>query len=138
MTAAIAATSGLFAKKVKFQVNMTGKMISPNGVHIAGNFQKDAGASDNWKPSETKMTNGGSGDIYSVVVNIPAKNAVVAEEEIIVELTQNEQSITIATEQGDAELVVQEVVELTVDLSGTAEKTQGGEEPDTIQDTSES
>jgi hypothetical protein len=72
MTAAIAATSGLFAKKVKFQVDMTGKTISPNGVHIAGNFQKAAGASDNWKPSETAMTNGGSGNIYSVVVDIPA------------------------------------------------------------------
>lgn len=73
MTAALAATSGLFAKKVKFQVDMTGKTISANGVHIAGNFQKAAGASDNWKPSETPMTNGGSGNIYSVVVDIPAK-----------------------------------------------------------------
>jgi hypothetical protein len=72
MSVALAATSGLFAKKVKFQVDMTGKTISPNGVHIAGNFQKAAGASDNWKPNETAMTNGGSGNIYSVVVDIPA------------------------------------------------------------------
>lgn len=73
MTAAIAATTGLFAKKVKFQVDMTGKTISSNGVHIAGNFQKAAGASDNWKPGETPLSNGGSGNIYSVVVDIPAK-----------------------------------------------------------------
>lgn len=73
ITAAMAIMSGLFAKKVKFQVDMTGKTISSNGVHIAGNFQKAAGASDNWKPSETPMTNGGSGNIYSVIVDIPAK-----------------------------------------------------------------
>ena len=73
MTAAMVTMSGLFAKKVKFQVDMTGKTISSNGVHIAGNFQKAAGASDNWKPSETAMTNGGSGNIYSVIVDIPAK-----------------------------------------------------------------
>lgn len=73
MTAAMAATSGLFAKKVKFQVDMTGKTISPNGVHVAGNFQAAAGASGDWKPSETALSNGGSGNIYSVVVDIPAK-----------------------------------------------------------------
>ncbi|MFA9214091.1 MAG: T9SS type A sorting domain-containing protein [Candidatus Methylacidiphilales bacterium] len=72
MTAAIAATSGLFAKKVKFQVDMTGKTISPNGVYVAGNFQKAAGASSDWKPSATKLSNGGSGNIYSVIVDIPA------------------------------------------------------------------
>jgi hypothetical protein len=64
--------SGVYAKYVKFQVDMTGKTISANGLHVAGNFQGAAGATGDWKPSETTLTNGGSGDIYSVVVNIPA------------------------------------------------------------------
>jgi mRNA-degrading endonuclease toxin of MazEF toxin-antitoxin module len=72
---AIAALTSAEAKKVKFQVDMTGQTISPNGVHVAGNFQAAAGASGNWKPGETALSNGGSGNIYSVIVDIPA-NAV--------------------------------------------------------------
>jgi len=71
-TASLALFSGVYAKYVKFQVDMTGKTISANGLHVAGNFQGAAGATGDWKPSETTLTNGGSGDIYSVVVNIPA------------------------------------------------------------------
>ncbi len=62
---AIATLGVVQAKKVKFQVDMTGKTISANGVHVAGSFQ-------GWSPSATPMTNGGSGDIYSVIVDIPA------------------------------------------------------------------
>ena len=72
-TAALGLFSGVYAKKVKFQVDMTGKTISSNGLHIAGNFQAAAGASGDWMPAATAMTNGGSGNIYSVIVNIPAK-----------------------------------------------------------------
>lgn len=71
-TAALAMFTGAFAKKVKFQVDMTGQTVSANGVHVAGNFQAAAGASGDWKPNETTMSNGGSGNIYSVVVDIPA------------------------------------------------------------------
>ncbi|MCU0422517.1 MAG: T9SS type A sorting domain-containing protein [Bacteroidia bacterium] len=70
MTAALGLFTGAFAKKVKFQVDMTGQTVSSNGVHIAGNFQQEAGASGNWKPNETRLTNGGSGNIYSVVVDV--------------------------------------------------------------------
>lgn len=73
ITAALGIFSGVYAKKVKFQVDMTGKTVSPNGVHIAGSFQKAAGAPDDWQPGATALSNGGSGDIYSVVVDIPAK-----------------------------------------------------------------
>ena len=48
MTAAMAATSGLFAKKVAFLVDMTGQTVSPNGVHVAGNFQ-------GWNPSTSVL-----------------------------------------------------------------------------------
>jgi len=49
-TAALAMFTGAFAKKVKFQVDMTGQTVSANGVHVAGNFQAAAGASGDWKP----------------------------------------------------------------------------------------
>jgi hypothetical protein len=62
---ALAALNYAEAKKVKFQVDMTGKTISPNGVHVAGSFQ-------GWNPSATALSNGGSGNIYSAVVDIPA------------------------------------------------------------------
>lgn len=44
----MAATSGLFAKKVAFLVDMTGQTVSPNGVHVAGNFQ-------GWNPSTSVL-----------------------------------------------------------------------------------
>lgn len=70
---ALAVLGSAEAKKVKFQVDMTGKTISPNGVHIAGNFQAAAGVSaGDWQPGATALTNGGSGNIYSVIVDIPA------------------------------------------------------------------
>lgn len=72
MAAALGVFTGVYAKKVKFQVDMTGQTVGANGVHIAGDFQKAAGAPDNWQPGATTMSNGGSGNIYSVMVDIPA------------------------------------------------------------------
>ncbi len=72
-TAALGVFSGVYAKKVKFQVDMTGQTVGTNGVHIAGDFQKAAGAAGDWDPAATAMSNGGSGNIYSVIVDIPAK-----------------------------------------------------------------
>lgn len=69
---AIAALTSAEAKKVKFQVDMTGQTVGQNGVHVAGDFQEAAGAGGNWQPGATALTNGGSGNIYSVIVDIPA------------------------------------------------------------------
>ncbi len=44
-----------------FSVDMTGKTVSPNGVHIAGNFQ-------NWDPAATPLTNNGNG-IWSKTIS---------------------------------------------------------------------
>jgi len=71
-TAALGMFSGAFAKKVRFQVDMTGTAVSSNGVHVAGDFQSEAGASGDWKPNETPLTKVGSSEIYAVVVDIPA------------------------------------------------------------------
>ena len=62
------------AKKVKFSVDMTGQTLTPNGIHVTGDFQIAAGfGGNNWdcgvmelmkEPSDT--------NIYSIVVDIPA------------------------------------------------------------------
>lgn len=49
---------------VTFKVDMAGQAVSPNGVHIAGNFQ-------NWSPSATAMTLL-SGTVYSYTTTVVA------------------------------------------------------------------
>ncbi len=68
-------SGGLMAQyNVTFQVDMTGQTINTDGVHVAGDFQQAAGASGNWIPSATTMTQVGATNIYAVTVNIPAGN----------------------------------------------------------------
>lgn len=63
----------VFAKKVKFAVDMTGQTVSPNGVHISGDFQTVAGFSGgDWNSATCAMLQEGSSEIYSIVVDIPA------------------------------------------------------------------
>ncbi len=38
-------TTSVFAKKIKFSVDMSNETVSPNGVHIMGDFQTVAGFS---------------------------------------------------------------------------------------------
>lgn len=52
--------AGSTAFNVTFQVDMTGKTVNVNGVHVAGNF-------NSWDPSANKMTHQGN-NIYSVTV----------------------------------------------------------------------
>lgn len=61
------------AKKVKFAVDMDTFAISPNGVHVTGDFQALAGyPGGDWTSNETVCTQEGTTTIYSVVVDIPA------------------------------------------------------------------
>lgn len=55
---------------VTFRVDLGTTTVSPNGVHVAGDFQMAAGAAANWDPAATSLTNV-SGSIYEVQVNIP-------------------------------------------------------------------
>ncbi len=67
--------SGLFAKKVKFSVNMTGQVVVDSlGVHVTGDFQTAAGfAGGNWIPNTATMTQEvADTNIYSIIVDIPA------------------------------------------------------------------
>lgn len=63
----------LFAKKVKFACDMTGIAINVTGMHISGDFQTVAGfAGGDWNSASTPLTQEGTSDIYSIVVDIPA------------------------------------------------------------------
>lgn len=68
----IFAVTNASAKKVKIAVDMTGQIISAFGVHVVGDFQEAAGYPLNWDPAATTLTQEGSTDIYSIIVNIPA------------------------------------------------------------------
>lgn len=71
------AISGLIqtaeAKKVKFGVDMAGQVVSPNGVHVTGDFQTIAGfPGGDWNSASTLLSNETGTDIYSIVVDLPA------------------------------------------------------------------
>ena len=62
----------LQAKKVKFAVDLTGLTISPNGVHVGGDFQVLAGYPADFESNTTVLTQEGTTDLYSIVIDIPA------------------------------------------------------------------
>ncbi|MEO1449974.1 MAG: T9SS type A sorting domain-containing protein, partial [Bacteroidota bacterium] len=55
--------------EVTFRVDMNGETVGMNGVHIAGNFQDEAGFPGDWQPGATEMTDEG-GLVYAVTVKI--------------------------------------------------------------------
>lgn len=65
-------TTFAVAKKLKFSVDMSEQTVSPNGVHVMGDFQIAAGYIADWEPGITKMLQEGSTSIYSVTVDVPA------------------------------------------------------------------
>jgi hypothetical protein len=68
----ILATSGLFAKKIKFAVDMGTYTINPTGIHLISNFQGILGLpGGDWTPNTLTLTLE-SGTIYSAIVDIPA------------------------------------------------------------------
>src|SRR5437868_4873019 len=73
LVAALFLSTTVFAKKVKFAVDMTGDTINVTGMHIGGDFQTAAGfAGGDWMPNTTPLTQEGVTDIWSIVVDIPA------------------------------------------------------------------
>lgn len=63
--------TSVFAKKVKFAVDMRNQTVNATGVHIVGDFQEAAGLGTNFGVL-SPMTQEGSSTIYSIVVDIPA------------------------------------------------------------------
>ncbi|TAE51915.1 MAG: T9SS C-terminal target domain-containing protein [Bacteroidetes bacterium] len=64
---------GLSAQNVDvtFRVDMTGLTVAPVGVHIAGDFQSEAGLPGDWQPNTLKLDSLG-GNLYAKTVSIPA------------------------------------------------------------------
>ncbi len=54
---------------ITFRVDMNFQTVSPNGVHIAGNF--GSAGYPQWSPSGIAMTDGNSDGVYEVTLTIP-------------------------------------------------------------------
>lgn len=65
-------SSGVYAKKIKFAVDMGTHTISPNGIHVMGDFQIAAGYTANLDPGSISLTQEGTTTIYSAILNVPA------------------------------------------------------------------
>ena len=63
--------TSVFAKKVKFAVDMRNQTVNATGVHIVGDFQEAAGLGTNFGVM-SPMAQEGSSTIYSIIVDIPA------------------------------------------------------------------
>ena len=50
---------------------MSNETISSQGIHIAGDFQSEAGFGGDWNPSTTPLSDGNGDDIFEVTVDIP-------------------------------------------------------------------
>lgn len=64
-------TSAVYGSKVTFQVDMSNETVSGDGVHIAGSFQAADGASADWQPGETMLTDPDQDGIYTYTADIP-------------------------------------------------------------------
>ncbi len=61
------------AKKVKFSVDMTGEVISTQGIHVAGDFQQQIGNPKNWLYGATTLKRETADtNIYSIIVDLKA------------------------------------------------------------------
>jgi len=69
--ACIFGLSSIAQVDVTFQVDMNGETVSPNGLHVAGNWQDDAGLPGEWDPSTAEMTDGDGDGIYEYTATVP-------------------------------------------------------------------
>ncbi len=67
----LAMVSGLAQNSVSFNVNMSNLAISPNGVHVAGNWQFEAGLPSDWEPNTALMTDDDMDSIYTYSCVLP-------------------------------------------------------------------
>ena len=68
--AALFCTAAIAQIPVTFRVDMSDQTVSPNGVHVAGDWQAAAGFADDWQPGLSEMTDAGGG-IYELDVVVP-------------------------------------------------------------------
>src|SRR5690554_6089379 len=68
---AIFGLSAIAQVSVTFQVNMNGQTVSPEGVHVAGDFQAAAGFAGDWDPATSELTDADLDGIYTLTVDLP-------------------------------------------------------------------
>jgi len=56
---------------VTFRVDMNGETVSDNGLHVAGDWQDDAGLPGEWQPNTAEMTDGDGDGIYEYTATVP-------------------------------------------------------------------
>jgi hypothetical protein len=57
--------------EVTFLVNMTNETVNPNGVHVAGNWQSEAGLPSDWEPFTAQMTDDDNDGVYAYTCLLP-------------------------------------------------------------------
>ena len=58
-------------QEVIFQVDMQNETVSPNGVHVAGNWQSEAGLPNDWEPYTAMMEDDDGDGIYTFTCVLP-------------------------------------------------------------------
>jgi hypothetical protein len=58
-------------QEVVFQVNMQNQTVGPEGVHVAGNWQSEAGLPEDWQPNTATMTDDDGDGIYTYTCTLP-------------------------------------------------------------------
>ena len=56
---------------VTFRVDMIHENVSPKGVHIAGDFQSEAGFGSDWDPAATELFDNDGDKVYETTVSLP-------------------------------------------------------------------
>lgn len=59
------------ATQVTFRVDLSEQVVSPLGVHIAGDFQSVAGFGSDWNPSSTPLSVSGFSSVYEITIDLP-------------------------------------------------------------------
>ncbi len=62
--------SAMAQVSVTFRVDMNGQTVSPDGVHVAGNWQAAAGYPGDWDPSTSELTDADTDGIYELTVTL--------------------------------------------------------------------
>lgn len=66
------AASAVAQVSVTFRVDMNNETVSGDGVHVAGDWQDEAGFAGDWDPSTAQMSDDDSDGIYELTVDLPA------------------------------------------------------------------
>ncbi len=56
---------------LRLSVNMTGQAVSPNGIHVMGDFQKVTGFSEDWDPGAIALSDLNKDGTYEVQLSVP-------------------------------------------------------------------